>query len=135
MVKINSEYQDKLRVEAVHCPSSASLLTDAPRDNHGLGESFSPTDLVATGLMTCIMTIMGIRAQKEGWDLAGMKGSVEKHMASAPRRIAKLDVIIQMPGHLLPDQRSILETIARECPVAHSLAQGIEQSLEFKYGA
>ena len=88
MVKIDATYDGNLRCTATHTKSGATLLTDAPTDNNGKGESFSPTDLLATSMLSCVMTIIAIRAEKRGIDVNGMKGSVEKHMAANPRRIS-----------------------------------------------
>jgi uncharacterized OsmC-like protein len=98
-VKITCDYLGDLRVRATHGPSGVELLTDAPVDNQGKGESFSPTDLAATALASCILTILGIQARGLGLDFRGMRIEVEKHMtAQPPRRIAKLDVAIRMPA-------------------------------------
>src|SRR5215211_4393937 len=98
MVDINVRYEGDLHCSATHGPSQAGLSTDAPADNQGRGESFSPTDLVATGLGTCMATVMGIVAKQRGYDLRGMDVHVKKHMtASPPRRIARLSVEISVP--------------------------------------
>ena len=95
MVRIDATYDGDLRCTATHGPSGAKLITDAPVDNHGKGDSFSPTDLLATSMLTCIMTIIGIRANSRDIDVNGMSGSVEKSMGLDPRRVAQLDVIIR----------------------------------------
>ena len=101
MTVIDSVYQGELRCKASHGPSGTELATDAPTDNQGKGERFSPTDLVATALSTCILTIMGIVAERHGWDLKGTEARVEKTMSSeAPRRIAQLTVWVSLPAHL-----------------------------------
>ncbi len=134
MVKIDVLYHGGLRCEAVHGPSGEKLVTDAPVDNHGKGESFSPTDLVATALGTCISTVMGIVAERDGIDLRGMRISVEKHMAAAPaRRIAKLLVRVEMPGRLTEAQRAKLERTAHTCPVHQTLHGNVEMPIEFVY--
>ncbi|HTN77202.1 MAG TPA: OsmC family protein, partial [Pirellulaceae bacterium] len=93
MVPIKIRYLGQFRCEAEHGPSGAKFITDAPLDNHGRAESFSPTDLVATGLGTCVMTVMGIVAERNGWDLSGTTVDVAKEMVNAPvRRIGKLTV-------------------------------------------
>jgi putative redox protein len=98
MVEIHTEYEGGLRVRAIHGPSANTLCTDAPVDNHGLGESFSPTDLVATALGTCMLTVMGIYAERHQIDLRGTKAHVVKIMsATPPRRIARLEVRIECP--------------------------------------
>jgi len=133
-VAITARYLGEKRVEITHGPSGASLVTDAPVDNNGKGESFSPTDLVASALGACAMTIMGIVAEKDGVDLSGMKMSVEKSMTqSPPRKIASLPVTLEMPAGLKPDIRKKLEAAARACPVHKSLGEGIEAPLNFSY--
>lgn len=123
-VRIDVEYQGDLRCKAVHVQSGAALTTDAPLDNHGRGEAFSPTDLVATALGTCIMTIMGMLAGRMKIDLKGTKISVEKEMADAPhRRIGKLKVDIAFPNGLdISDaDRAKLTRAVESCPVRQSL--------------
>src|SRR5208283_5281130 len=106
MVAIQLEYQGDLHCKAVHGPSGAELSTDAPVDNQGRGESFSPTDLVATALGSCMLTVMGILARTLGIDIAGAKASVEKEMTSAaPRRIQSLKVRIEMPEGISVENR------------------------------
>ena len=115
---------------------SGELTTDAPTDNQGLGRTFSPTDLVATALVTCAMTTMAIKTRDEDIPLAGMRATVEKVMSQdAPRRIVALPVKITVPGNPTPDQRKRLEEIARSCPVAESVHPAIETPMEFVYGA
>ncbi len=121
-VKISCEYLGDLRVRAQHGPSGAVLITDAPVDNHGKGESFSPTDLAATALATCIMTIMGIQAKGLTLDFHGLRIDVEKHMTTEPpRRIARLDVNIFMPAGISEELRARLMRAAAACPVKQSL--------------
>lgn len=135
MVPITVAYQGRLRNRAVHGPSRVELVTDAPTDNQGRGESFSPTDLVATGLATCLMTIMGIVARRDGYDLDGMTAEVEKHMSAAPpRRIERLVVHLRMPAGIPAERRAALERAARACPVALSLHPELVQELEFSWG-
>jgi putative redox protein len=134
MVWIDVTYQGGLRCDAVHGPSGTKLVTDAPVDNHGKGESFSPTDLVATALGTCIATVMGIEAEREKINLAGMRISVEKEMsAEPPRRIAKLSARILMPHALDERQRAKLEKAAHTCPVHQTLLGNVEMPIEFVY--
>ncbi len=133
MIPIAITYQGQLRCQATHGPSRSTLITDAPTDNHGRGESFSPTDLVATGLGVCMSTIMGIVAERDGIPLAGMQVEVEKHMSAAPRRIARIVVRFVMPRGLATDQRQKLERAAHTCPVALSLAADIHQEVSFNY--
>ena len=134
MVKIDVNYQGKLRCEAIHEPSSCTLQTDAPKDNHGLGESFSPTDLVATAMASCMATIMGIFADKKEIDLKGMAISVEKEMTSAPpRRIARLSVVISMPISASHPHAKALENAAMACPVHKSLHPEIDIPVQWKW--
>lgn len=135
MVQIDAEYQGDLHCTAEHVPSGVTLTTDAPKDNHGRGESFSPTDLVATALGTCMATIMGIQARKHGFDLEGMEISVEKEMASNPRRIASLRTEVRMPRPLDEQTRQHLEQAARHCPVHHSIHSDIDAPIVFHWPA
>src|SRR5262245_52803974 len=110
MVRIETVYEGGLRCRAVHGPSRVELRTDAPVDNRGKGESFSPTDLVATALGTCILTTMGIVAERHGWDMTGASASVEKVMVADPaRRIGRLEVVVRMPQSLDAEARAVLE--------------------------
>ncbi len=134
MVESKIIYQGQLRCQATHGPSGVTLLTDAPVDNMGKGESFSPTDLVGVALAGCILTTMGIVAQRHEIDLSGSTARVEKHMASAPvRRIAKLVVEIQMKGKTTPEQRQMLERAGHACPVHRSLHPEIEIPITFQW--
>jgi putative redox protein len=137
-VEITITYEGSLRCAATHSPSGTRLVTDAPVDNHGRGESFSPTDLVATALGTCIMTIMGIVAERGGLDLAGTRVHVVKEMIAAPvRRIGKLTVTVTVPtdkaNRLSVADRAKLETAAGHCPVHQSLHPDIETPVRFVY--
>jgi len=134
MVKISIEYEGGLRCAAVHGPSNQTLKTDAPVDNHGKGESFSPTDLVATALGACMATVMGIVAERHGIDLKGMKVEVIKEMSqSSPRRIAKLPTQIWMPLPKTHPHKELLEKTALGCPVHHSLHSEIEKPIVFHW--
>jgi len=134
MVQIDVTYRGGLRCEAVHGPSGQRLVTDAPVDNHGKGESFSPTDLVATAFGSCLFTIMGIVAEREKIDLTGMRVTVSKEMsAEPPRRIARLTARIVMPCRLEEKQRVKLENAARTCPVHQTLQGNVEMPIEFVY--
>jgi len=122
MVKITFSYPGELRCEAVHTPSGVRLSTDAPVDNMGRGESFSPTDLVATALGACMLTTMGIVAQRHGWDIRGSSAEVEKVMVSQPvRRIGELTVVLRVAGEHDERARTTLERAAHTCPVHKSL--------------
>ncbi|MBM4013400.1 MAG: OsmC family protein [Planctomycetes bacterium] len=134
MVSIQIDYSGGLRCSATHGPSGAKLATDAPKDNQGLGESFSPTDLLATALVTCMLTIMGIAARKHGWKLEGARGFVEKQMVADPqRRIGRLPIRIELPPGLPKEARPILEQAALTCPVHLSVNPAIERPVTFVY--
>jgi putative redox protein len=135
MVAIEVKYEGELHCRAVHGPSGTVLATDAPKDNQGRGESFSPTDLVATALGGCMLTVMGIMARSIDVDLAGATATVEKEMASAPvRRIEKLTVKIHVPQQVTEENRERLERAARACPVHKSLHPDVQVPLEFTWG-
>ena len=134
MIEITARYQGQLRCEAQHGPSHATILTDAPVDNHGKGEAFSPTDLVAAALPTCMMTIMGIYASRHGIDLTGMTATTQKSMTTQPpRRIASLKTIIHVPLPASHAECKALENAAHSCPVHKSLHPDIEAPIEFVY--
>jgi putative redox protein len=134
MVEIDIEYLGDLRCEAVHGPSGMRILTDAPVDNQGKGEAFSPTDLCATALGTCMVTIMGIQARTSGIDIRGTQVKVGKTMsAEAPRRIAQLDVTIRVPGEISERHRAQLVRAAHTCPVHYSLHPDIVINLLFEW--
>jgi putative redox protein len=133
-VKISCEYLGDLRVRATHGPSGNVLLTDAPVDNHGKGEAFSPSDLAATAVASCILTILGIQAKSLGADFRGARVEVDKHMTTTPpRRIARLDVRIAMPAGVAEDVRPRLMRAAEACPVKQSLHPDIEIVLEWSW--
>jgi len=120
-------YTGDLSTEAVHLKSGTKIITDAPIDNNGLGRSFSPTDLVATALGSCILTIMGIKARDKNINMVGATVDINKIMGSGPRHIATIEVEITMPANGYSDnERKILESVAHHCPVSNSLADGTE---------
>lgn len=125
------KYEGNLRCTATHIPSGKKLITDAPIDNHGKGESFSPTDLLATSMLTCIMTIIGIKAEKKNMQIEGMYGSVEKIMTSNPRRISRLEIIITLPNNNDISDREWLITEGCDCPVCHSVSESMEIDIKF----
>ena len=132
VTSISSHYSGHLRCNSVHSPSGSALETDAPIDNQGRGERFSPTDLVATGLNTCILTIMGIVAERHDWDITGATARVEKFMTSEPpRKIALLEVWIELPSHLDANARKILQKAAENCPVKLSLDGALSMSFHW----
>lgn len=137
-IEIHVVYEGSLRCAATHGPSQARLATDAPVDNHGRGESFSPTDLVATALGTCALTLMGIVAQRNNLDIAGARATVVKEMVQQPeRRIGALRVTITVPAAkataLSPADRAKLEQAALHCPVHKSLHPEIDAPIQFVY--
>ena len=135
MVNIQVEYQGDLHCKASHGPSGAEVNTDAPKDNQGRGESFSPTDLVATALGSCMLTIMGILASTLKIDISGATASVDKEMtATAPRRIQRLTVKIHVPHEIGPADREKFVRAAKTCPVHKSLHPDIEVPLQFTWG-
>jgi uncharacterized OsmC-like protein len=124
-------YNGQLRTSATHIRSGNTIINDAPVDNHGKGEAFSPTDMVATALGTCILTIMGISAQKNDIDMEGAKAEVTKVMASDPRRIAKIEAIIKMPQKNYSDlEKQLLERALDNCPVCRSLHPDMKQDIQ-----
>lgn len=133
MIKIETVYQGDKHSRITHGPSGAILETDAPKDNNGRGESFSPTDLVAAALGSCMLTVMAISAEKDGIDMRGARSSVIKNMAANPRRISNLTVEVEMPATVPASAREKLEVIARTCPVAKSLSENLEQPIVFKW--
>lgn len=128
-------YEGSLRTSATHLQSSHTLETDAPTDNQGKGERFSPTDLVATALASCMMTIMGIKARDMNLDLKGLTIDITKHMAADPRRISGIDVDLQFPTSLdLTDKdKTILERAALTCPVMQSINPAIQVKTKFNW--
>lgn len=126
-------YQGELRTESEHLQSGKKMITDAPLDNHGKGEAFSPTDTVATALATCMLTVMGIKAKDLDLDLKGTTAEVTKTMASDPRRISRIDVNLDFPKSYGEKENKILENTARNCPVLHSLHPDIEKVFSFNF--
>ncbi|MDD8018177.1 MAG: OsmC family protein [Bacteroidota bacterium] len=134
MVPISVVYQGQLRCQATHDNSGIQFITDAPKDNQGRGESFSPTDLVATALGSCIITTMGIRARNDNVSLDGTTIAVEKHMSTdSPRRIAKIVVHLVMCQGISKEYRRIIEQIGHACPVARSLHPDVALEIQFRY--
>ena len=132
MVEMTASYLGGLRCEAVHGPSGGTFLTDAPVDNHGRGEAFSPTDLLAAALGTCMLTVMGIYAERHGISLAGARASMQKEMTSeGVRRIRRISVRIELPVSSEHTHRLALERAALSCPVHQSLHPEIEKPVEF----
>lgn len=134
MSTIKSSYQGNLRTKAVHVKSGNTIITDAPTDNHGRGEAFSPTDLTCASLGSCMMTIIGIRAQKHNITLEGLSVEITKHMSSQPRKIAKIEATLHLEStDATEEQLEMLKEAARTCPVALSLNPDIEQVVSFAF--
>ena len=135
MVEIKIAYEGSLRCSAIHGPSGSKLLTDAPADNMGKGEAFSPTDLVATALATCIMTTMAIVADRNKIDMTGATASVTKEMVTTPfRRIGRLAVNLHVPTKLTKEQQQRLENAAHSCPVHRSLHPDVDAPIVITWG-
>lgn len=126
-------YTGELRTSCVHLRSGDEFITDAPVDNNGLGQAFSPTDTVATGLASCMLTMMGIKARDMELDLKNSVAEVTKHMAADPRRISQIDVEIHLPATITDKQKKILEHTARTCPVIFSLHPDIKKEVVFHW--
>ena len=126
-------YSGDLRTESEHLQSGNKIITDAPIDNEGKGEGFSPTDLVATSLANCMLTIMGIAACRHKVNIDGTRADVEKIMGTEPRRITEIQIEFYFPGNYDSKTKTILEKAALNCPVAKSLAESLQQSIEFNY--
>ena len=125
-------YLGALRTKATHLKSGTELITDAPIDNQGKGESFSPTDMLATSLASCMITIMGIRARDNNIDMEGATAYVEKIMTSNPRRIAEVNITLEMPEkQFSEEEKDILEEAAKRCPVCSSISPELKVSLQF----
>jgi len=136
MKTIESNYSGNLRIESTHVKSSKALTTDAPVDNNGKGDSFSPTDLVATALLNCMMTVMGIKADQHKWNILAMDGKAIKHMASNPRRISKLEIEISCKLESATQKaQTILEQTALNCPVAKSISTDIDCQIQINFSA
>ncbi len=134
MVKINIDYEGDLHCRLTHEPSGSQITTDAPKDNQGKGEAFSPTDLLAAALGSCLLTVMGIAARAHKINMDGAKAHVEKEMVATPvRRVGKLTVIIQMPGGISMAHRETLDRVAHTCPVHRSLNPEVEVVISINY--
>lgn len=127
-------YKGSLRTQAVHLASGNEIITDAPIDNQGKGEAFSPTDLVATSLASCMLTILGISAKTHGFNVDGTIAEVTKVMGDKPRRIVEIKVELKFPAVQYTDkQKAIIENSVKTCPVAYSLHPDIKQEIAFSY--
>ncbi len=127
-------YEGELRCTCTHIQSGSIIETDAPTDNHGKGERFSPTDTVCIALGTCIITTMGIKAQSMGLELKGSKLNVTKHMVANPRRIGKIEVNLEIPGNGISEElRSLLQRVGDLCPVKASLHPDLEAIISYHW--
>jgi putative redox protein len=133
MVHMSVAYQGQKQCELTHAPSGSKIETDAPRDNNGKGERFSPTDLMGAALASCVLTTMAIVAERDGISIEGATAEVVKEMANDPRRIKALPVQVRMPAYLTAEQRAKLERVAHHCPVHKSLHPDISATIEFEY--
>ena len=126
-------YSGELRTESTHLQSGETYFTDAPTDNEGKGKAFSPTDLIATGLANCMLTIMGIIAKRQSLDIEGTKAEVTKIMGTEPRMISEIRIDFFFPRSYDKDSKQLLQTSALNCPVAKSLANDLTQTINFHY--
>ena len=133
MNKFEIKYQGNLRTIATHLDSGSEISTDAPKDNYGLGQTFSPTDMVCSALASCILTIMAIAVEKNNVDIKGTKAMVKKTMGNNPRRIAKIQIDIVFPKEYDSKTKTILEKVAYNCPVHHTLSETVEKNISFTY--
>ena len=127
------KYLGELRTSAIHLDSGSKINTDAPKDNHGLGETFSPTDMICSALASCILTIMAIAVEKNNINIRNTKAIVKKTMANNPRRIEKIEISLLFPENYDSKTKIILERAAYNCPVHHSLSEKIEKKITFSY--
>ena len=133
MTTSTSKYSGELRTHSVHTQSGETYITDAPTDNEGKGEAFSPTDIVATSLANCMMTIMGIVSKRKGMIIEGTEAKIDKFMGRDPRRITEIKIDFYFPVNFSEDERKLLEKSALNCPVAKSLSSDLKQNIEFHY--
>ena len=127
------KYLGGLRTSSTHIDSGSVINTDAPKDNHGLGETFSPTDMVCSALASCILTIMAIAVEKNGIDIKDTTATVKKTMGNNPRRITQIDVDLTFPKKYDSKTKTILERAAYNCPVHHTLSKSVDKNISFKY--
>jgi putative redox protein len=133
-IMATAEYLGGLRTKAIHLKSGNSVTTDAPVDNNGKGEAFSPTDLVSAALGSCMMTIMGMVAEREGIDLKGLRSELVKVMSASPRKIAEIKIIFSHPNLAASEvQKQKLKNAAQTCPVALSLSENLKQTISFNF--
>lgn len=130
---VHTVYLGDLSTEAEHLQSGTKIITDAPSDNQGRGEAFSPTDLMATSLASCMLTIMGIASRTHGYDINGTHVDITKVMGTAPRRVVEIIVELNFPMDYSDKHKKIIEAAAKECPVANSLHPELKQTIIFNY--
>ncbi len=133
MATAKISYEGNLRTQSIHLKSGNQIITDAPTDNHGKGEAFSPTDLLATSLGCCMLTIMGIRANQHNIAFTEATADITKIMESNPRRVGEVMVAIKVMGNYSNDEKAVLEDAAINCPVAKSLSSALKQTVSFHY--
>ncbi|MFY0671889.1 MAG: OsmC family protein [Bacteroidia bacterium] len=126
-------YKGDLSTELTHIKSESIVRTDAPTDNNGKGMAFSPTDLLATSLASCMLTVVGIKADTMKVSTTGSYANVTKHMAANPRRVVKIDIDVYFKGNIGAKEKAVFENTAKTCPVAMSLSTEIEQNIKFYY--
>ena len=127
-------YSGNLRTESQHLQSGETITTDAPIDNEGTGQAFSPTDLAATSLANCMMTVMGIVANRHNIDIEGVLANVEKLMGVNPRRIVEIKIDFHFPKNYDTATKKMLELAALNCPVSKSFSESVSQNIDFNYG-
>jgi len=134
MITIETTYNGELRTLARHIQSGSVIVTDAPVDNKGKGQYFSPTDLVAGALGSCMLTIIGIKAEEHGFNINGTKAAITKVMASNPRRVSEIIIVFTFPSNNYTEkEKQLIINSARTCPVAKSIHPDIKQSLTFNF--
>ena len=134
MATIETVYLGDLRTEATHVQSGTKIITDAPTDNQGRGEAFSPTDLLSASLASCMLTIMGIKARANGIDIDGTTCSITKIMAADPRRVAEIVIKFKFPKEYDEKDRILLERSALTCPVYYSVHEDLKKTVDFGWG-
>lgn len=134
MIQIIAQYEGNLKVSLHHEPSGSSIHTSAPKDNQGLGDDFSPTDLLATSLIACMITLMGIEARRRSLDISGTKGTIEKHMVADPfRRVGRLVVSLEIYGVQSDADKKAIQYVAENCPVRKSLSDSIVIETDYHF--
>ncbi|MBT8321225.1 MAG: OsmC family protein [Eudoraea sp.] len=126
-------YLGELRTQCQHLRSGSEFITDAPLDNNGRGEAFSPTDTVATALASCMLTVMGIKARSMDLELKGAYADVTKYMAANPRRISGIDIHLYLPATINKDEQRLLERVGNTCPVMQSIHPDIETAIQYHW--